>query len=140
MNRSNVTWMLLFGLAGLGNLGNGLFMALAPETWYRELPAAVPDFGPFNAHFVRDIACIFIVLGAAALAAVWNRALRFSAALLLAAFSASHGLVHVFDTARGLVGPQHWLIDLPLVYVPALIYAGMAFAAREPTGPKGVAR
>ncbi len=132
MIRSNAVWILLFGLAGAGNLGNGLFMMLAPETWYRELPAAVPDFGPFNPHFVRDIACVFILLGAASLTAAWKSSMRFPAALMLAAFSSSHGLVHIFDTARGLVGTEHWLIDLPLVYLPALLYVGMAVAARPP--------
>jgi hypothetical protein len=29
--------------------------------------------------------------------------------------------VHVVDTLRGLVGPEHWLIDLPGVYVPAVL-------------------
>jgi hypothetical protein len=29
--------------------------------------------------------------------------------------------VRVFDTARGLVGAEHWLIDLPGVYAPAAI-------------------
>lgn len=131
MIRSNVVWILLFGFAGLGNLGNGLFMMAAPETWYRELPAAVPDFGPYNAHFVRDIACVFTLLGIGSLLAAWKASLRFIVAVILALFSVSHGLVHIFDTARGLVGPEHWLIDLPLVYVPALVYLGMALAARK---------
>ena len=32
-----------------------------------------------------------------------------------------HALVHLLDTARGLVGPEHFMIDLPGVYAPALI-------------------
>lgn len=131
MNFSRIVWGLLFGLSGAGNLGNGLFMVIAPETWYRELPAAVPDFGPYNPHFVRDIACVFLLLGAASITAVWKDSLRFPVAVILALFSGSHGLVHIFDTMRGLVGPEHWLIDLPLVYLPALLYAGMAMAARK---------
>ena len=45
-----ILWIL-----GVTGLANGLWMLLAPESWYHGLPAAVPDTGPFNAHFVRDI-------------------------------------------------------------------------------------
>ncbi len=31
---------------GLGNLANGFWMLLAPENWFQNLPAAVPDTGP----------------------------------------------------------------------------------------------
>ena len=38
-----------------------------------------------------------------------------------AGFYALHALVHVIDTLRGLVGPEHWAIDFPGVYLPAVI-------------------
>ncbi len=129
--KTDLPWILLFALPGLGNLGNGLFMILAPFTWYTELPAGVPDFGPYNEHFVRDIGCIFITLGLVACAGAWSPRLRFPAALVLAFFFGAHALVHVFDTARGLVGPEHWLVDLPLTYLPAIIFSAMAWAARR---------
>ena len=47
----------LFLLLGAAMLGNALWMLAGPMHWYTELPAAVPDTGPFNAHFVRDIGC-----------------------------------------------------------------------------------
>ena len=32
-----------------------------------------------------------------------------------------HALVHVWDTSRGLVGPEHWSIDFPAVYLPTVV-------------------
>lgn len=114
-------WTIVLGLFALSNLGNGLWMLADPPHWYRTLPAAVPDFGPLNEHFVRDIGCIFTLLGVGLAVAAVRPAWRFGACAAAAAFYALHALVHVFDTARGLVGPEHWRIDLSGVYVPALI-------------------
>ena len=41
--------------------------------------------------------------------------------VLVTLFSGLHALVHVFDTSRGLVGPEHWGIDFPAVYLPAVV-------------------
>ncbi len=49
-------WTLVLSLFGLGNLANGAWMLLDPPHWYATLPAGVPDFGPLNEHFIRDIA------------------------------------------------------------------------------------
>lgn len=51
-----VLGLLLFGL---GNVGNTLWMLASPTSWYLEVPASVPDFGPLNAHFVRDLGAMF---------------------------------------------------------------------------------
>ncbi|MBL8020911.1 MAG: hypothetical protein JNM27_14670 [Leptospirales bacterium] len=128
MNK-NVVWGILFGFSGFGLIANALFMLLAPATWYRELPAAVPDFGPYNEHFVRDIGCAMFVFGCVSLAAVRWTGFRLQASLLLAAFYGTHSLLHVFDTARGFVSAEHWLIDLPSVHVPAMIFIVMAVVA-----------
>jgi hypothetical protein len=59
----------VFLVLGLLNLGNGLWMLLAPAGWYRGLPAGVPDTGPLNVHFVRDIGAAFTTIGVAFLVA-----------------------------------------------------------------------
>ena len=46
-------WGKAFLLIGVGSVLNALWMLIAPEGWYQDLPADVPDFGPFNVHFVR---------------------------------------------------------------------------------------
>jgi hypothetical protein len=114
-------WRIVFLLAGLGNLGNGLWMLADPYGWYAGLPAAVPDFGPYNEHFVRDIGCTFAALGLLLLWGAAVPAVRLPALAAAALFSAMHALVHVYDTARGFVAPAHWAIDLPAVYAPTVL-------------------
>ena len=108
----------VFGVLGLAN---GLWMLLAPESWYHGLPAGVPDTGPFNAHFVRDIGAAFTTLGAALCIAAEVPRIRRVVLLITAGFYGLHALVHVADLLSGRLHGDHWLIDLPGVFVPALV-------------------
>ncbi|CAN5661846.1 hypothetical protein BH18ACI4_BH18ACI4_26230 [soil metagenome] len=56
------TIYLVFGLV---SLFNGAWMLFFPLSWYRDLPAAVPNTGPFNPHFVRDLGVVFLLIGVA---------------------------------------------------------------------------
>ena len=51
------------GLCDVSTRDNGAWMLWDPIHWYHTLPAAVPDSGPLNEHFVRDIGCAFTLLG-----------------------------------------------------------------------------
>jgi hypothetical protein len=123
-------WGWILAIFGAVTLGNAVWMLAGPLHWYNELPAAVPDTGPFNPHFVRDIGCAFlavgVALGWAALAPQWRPALVPIAALFLG----GHALVHVYDTLRGALADSHWAIDLPGVYLPALVLCYAAIAQR----------
>ncbi len=127
---------LIFALPALGLLANALYMLAAPYHWFIHLPGDVPDFGPFNVHMVRDIGCANLVFGGAALFALVRPVYRHVAAWLLTAFYGAHALVHVFDTARGHVHGGHWLMDLPLVYIPALIFLALALFLGAQTANK----
>ncbi len=70
---------------------------------------------------MRDIGSAFLVQGVALVWAAFVPAWRVPLVAPVALFAVLHALAHVYDTARGLVGPQHWLIDLPAVYVPAVL-------------------
>lgn len=120
-------WTVVLGFFALGNLANGVWMLAAPAHWYQNLPAAVPDFGPLNQHFIRDIGCIFVLLGLALGAGAFVPRWRVAACGAAAAFSVLHALVHVVDTVRGLVGPEHWRIDLSGVYVPAVVLTALTW-------------
>jgi hypothetical protein len=133
MATSRDAWTIVLGIAALGNLANGAWMLADPVHWYENLPAGVPDFGPLNEHFVRDIGCAFMLLGLALAIAAFRPAWRVAACAAVTVFYALHALVHVVDTVRGLVGPEHWAIDLPGVYLPALAMAAVTWlVARRP--------
>lgn len=120
-------WTIVLGLFALGNLATGAWMLVDPVHWYFTIPAAVPDFGPLNEHFVRDVGCAFVVQSALLAGAALVPAWRVPGCAMVALFYVLHAAVHVLDTARGLVGPDHWLIDLPAIYVPAVILVGMTW-------------
>jgi hypothetical protein len=128
-------WTWILGIVGIGNVANAVWMLARPEGWFHDLPAAVPDFGPLNEHFVRDIGSAFLVQGVALLWAAFVPAWRVPLVAPVALFAVLHALAHVYDTARGLVGPAHWMIDLPAVYVPALLMVTFLWllARRAPT-------
>ena len=125
------------------NVANGLWMLLAPQGWYHELPAGVPDTGPLNTHFVRDIGAAFLTIGVAFYAASSRPAMRRGVLLFSTMFYVLHAAIHVFDLMTGHVHAGHWLIDLPGVFVPALVllvlclprfWEPAALGAGEPAG------
>jgi hypothetical protein len=130
-------WGWIFAITGAVCVVNALWMLVGPLHWYRELPAAVPDTGPFNPHFVRDIGCAFLAVGAAlgwaAFAPRWRTPLVAIAALFLG----GHGLLHLYDTLRGALGHDHWWLDAPGVYLPAAVIGYAAFAHRDRAHERG---
>lgn len=110
-------WMFL--VLGAGMLANAGWMLAGPMHWYTELPAEVPDFGPFNPHFVRDIGCAFATIGMALVWAAFSPRFRLPLVGVSAFFLTGHALVHVYDMLRGAVASYHWWLDLPGVYLPA---------------------
>ena len=125
-------WVLL--VAGAGSVANALWMLVGPMHWYQELPAAVPDTGPFNPHFVRDIGGAFLTVGFAQIWAALAPSLRFPLVATSAVFLGAHALLHVYDTVVGNLPHTHWWLDLPGVYLPAVVLAAAAYAARPSRG------
>jgi len=120
-------WSIILWLLAALTLANALWMLVAPEAWYTNLPAGVPDTGPLNVHFVRDIGCAFLATGVAlAWAARASQApVRLACVTLAALFVGGHAAVHLFDLANGALSERHWLLDLPGVFVPALILVAL---------------
>ena len=114
-------WILM--LLGLGMLANALWMLVGPMHWYTELPAAVPDTGPFNPHFVRDIGCAFLTTGVALVWAARSERFRLPLAVIGLVFLGSHARLHIYDTAVGNLPSDHWLLDFGGVYLPAILLA-----------------
>ncbi len=122
-------------LLSLPMLANGLFMLLAPATWYGFVPG-VSDTGPFNPHFVRDIGAAYAVaagglLALARYAAAWPAAVAGGSFLLL------HAAVHVADALQGRIAPAHLFGDTLLVLFPALIALALAWPRSHLTSSLG---
>ena len=124
----------LLWILALANLVGGAWALLAPVHWYVNLPARVPDFGPANVHFLRDVGVSLLTMGVALAWAARRPVVRFPLVVVATVFFTAHALVHVFDTARGHVGPDHWWVDFPTSYLPALILLGLTASLRRQRG------
>jgi uncharacterized protein YjeT (DUF2065 family) len=111
--------LVLTSLLGLVLVANGLLMLVDPAAWYAQVPG-VPETGPLNPHFVRDIGCAYAVAGAALVGYVFEERLR-AAALAGALFLTLHALVHVADAAAGREHADYALVELVTVFAPAAI-------------------
>lgn len=118
---------LILGLV-LG--ANGLFMLADPGAWYALVPG-VPDTGPFNAHFVRDIGCVYLVVGAAFCRFAFDEWAR-PAALAGAAFLTLHALVHVADAIAGR--GHHVTADLVTIFAPAAVALWLGLSSPHISG------
>lgn len=121
MNEKYLPFILSF--FGATNIGNGLWMLFFAENWFNNLPVALHDTGPLNKHFVHDIGMIYLLCG---IALIWcARHIRTTHYLYLSVmlFFVGHALIHVVEIIVGLLPQSHWLIDFPLVFVPAIILA-----------------
>ncbi len=119
-------WILVLAvLLGSAFLANGTYMLFAPEAWYWAVPG-VPDTGPFNQHFVRDIAIVYLVSGAGFIAGVWLPALRPGAWLFAACWHMGHALFHVWEVIVGICGPEALLRDFVGVTLLSLLALWLA--------------
>ena len=125
-------WVLL--VLGVGSIANALWMLAGPMHWYTDLPAGVPDTGPFNPHFVRDIGCAFLTVGVAQVWAAFEPSARRPLVAVAALFLVAHAALHVYDTVVGNLPHSHWWLDLPGVYLPAAILAAAYWFHRAPQG------
>lgn len=88
--------------AALG--ANGLFMLIAPGTWYPTVPG-VDATGPLNVHFARDIGCIYLV-AAAGLVWLLRDARAWPAAMAGAVWLGLHAVVHIAEYLTGHASPH----------------------------------
>src|SRR6202158_6565228 len=111
----------IFWIIGLLNLANGTWMLLAPGNWYLHLPADVPDTGPLNVHFVRDIGAAFWTIGLAFCVAAPHAERGRGGVIAAAVFFGLHAFIHIADMVSGRLHYGHWLIDFPGVFLPAIL-------------------
>src|SRR5437016_5015568 len=95
---------------------NEVAIGLTLPTWAIVVAqSAVPQ-----PHFVRDIGAAFLTLGVALWAAAPAARRHPGVLRATALFYGLHALVHVADLLAGRLAADHWLVDLPGVFVPAI--------------------
>ena len=104
-------WGWLFLIFGGISLLNAVWMFVDPLRWYHDLPAGVPDFGPFNPHFVRDIGCAFATVGIAQVWAAFSPRFRTPLVAISAVFLVAGCARRV--SARRRAGCFHLDLDAP---------------------------
>lgn len=110
-----------YNFMGAVSIGNGLWMLFLAENWYFNLPAGIEDTGPLNTHFVHDIGLVYCIAGIAAFYCASRIDNCKAVHIGLTLFTVGHALIHVIEILIGLLPPSHWLIDLPLLFVPAIL-------------------
>src|SRR5688572_26888958 len=83
------------------NVANGLWMLASPPSWYTGIPAAVPDTGPLNLHFVRDVGVAYLVSGVGLAWCARNLDRALPVHVGVTAFFVGHALTHVADIVSG---------------------------------------
>ena len=117
-----------FVLGGVISLAVGTWMVTSPSGWYSLFPGGIKDFGPLNAHFVRDLGGWYLADGVLLLFAFTNPKRFGGVALVVSLLSqAIHAGAHLADVITGRVGVKHLIIDAPGVFLPLLIYAVLAW-------------
>jgi len=102
---------------------NGVFMFVDPPSWYATVPG-VPETGPLNLHFVRDIGIAFVVSGVAIIWGQFGGGWKTTA--LGAAFLAMHSLLHIGET---IMGHHHDVLlnEILAVHVPSWLTVVIAY-------------
>ena len=119
MKNEKVLRWILCSLA-VANVLNGLWMLVAPEHWYYNIPAGVPDTGALNVHFIRDIGSAYITCGVAFALAACMPLARFSLMVVTTTFYFLHACGHIFDIVVENLPDSHIYIDMPLVFIPVV--------------------
>ena len=113
---------------GVAAIANGIFMLVAPESWYFAVPG-VTTTGPFNQHFVRDIGLIFLLLGGAFLLGAAQPHVRVISWGAASIWLSGHALFHFWEVAVGICSASAIPRDFPAVTLPAILGLCLTFWA-----------
>lgn len=108
---------------------NGFVMLLMPVRWYETVPG-VTHTGPFNGHFIADIAIAFLA-SAIGLALSAFRSGSASAAFLAApaVFLGGHAVLHAVEFFHGHLNAYEIARDTATIILPGLLPAWLIFRA-----------
>ena len=120
-SKTSDRWTIICLIFGSISILNAIWMLIAPEHWYYNLPAGVPVYGPLNVHFIRDIGCIFLLVGSGLVVAGFYLPYRLPLFTMHTAFYLLHMFVHIHEVVSGRIQLSMFWTDLPGVYIPAVI-------------------
>ena len=101
-------------------------MLFGSEFWYWTTPG-VPDTGPYNRHFVRDIGLTFALMAACFAGAIYFQRLRGPLVTVGSAWLVMHAVLHLVEVAGGCLPAKSLLVDTPAIFVPAVLSALVSF-------------
>jgi hypothetical protein len=111
-------------------LANGVFQLISPEAWYWAVPG-VPERGPFNQHFVRDIGIVYSLCGIGLVVGALYSTHRKVLWVAVACWLGGHALFHVWEVWVGICGPASLLEDFAGVTLPALMVIALILSTRS---------
>lgn len=125
-------WFRFLIFIAVLNVTTGGFMWFAPETWYAFTPG-VAMMGPFNAHFIRDVALAFLISGAAVLWGVWRT--DTTAIVFGTGWPCFHAIFHAtIWLNRGMPLDDVAFVNLVGIQLPAWLAFVAALRSRNRTG------
>jgi hypothetical protein len=113
----------LLVVAGAYHLALGAFMVVAPRTFFDEIAA----YGPYNDHYIRDLASFYLAMGVALVIAAGRRSWQVPVLFFCLLQYALHVLNHVWDVSDA---DPTWIGPVNLV-VLVLIGAALWWMWRE---------
>lgn len=111
-------------------LGNAAWQLVAPQGWYWAIPG-VPDRGPFNQHFVRDLGIIYALTGIGLILGALRPEQRCGYWWAPTAWLCAHALLHTWEVVAGICGPASLVEDFAGVTLPALATLVLLVNARR---------
>ena len=119
-------------LMGVLALAHGVYMTITPESWYW-LVTGVPDRGPFNQHFIRDIGITYILIGASFILGTMYAEHRKLLWLMPSLWLSGHALFHFWEVLVGICGPDFLIVDFGGVTLPAILGTWLTYDAYKST-------
>jgi hypothetical protein len=119
----------VLGLVGFYFVGQGIYMALAPGSFFEY----VGPFGPQNDHYIRDNASFSVAVGAGCLVGLVRPRWQVPALAIVTAQFWLHSLSHLMDI--GDSDPEYYgPVEFALLVVGAVVLTGSLVLATRLSG------
>jgi hypothetical protein len=119
------------GVFAVYHLALAVFMAVAPHAFY----TAVGPFGPFNGHYVRDVATYNAAIAIALAVSLVRPSWRVPVLALVTLQFALHSLNHLFDADAAHPAWTGWFDFATLTASTVLLVLLLRAAATQPAPP-----